>query len=155
MSDLNFRRARLGDLQAIVAMLADDELGRAREVVSDPVDPAYVAAYERIDADPNQLLAVMEREGRVIGTLQLSFLTHLARQGAIRAQIEAVRVAREARGKGLGEAMFRWAIDEARARGCHMVQLTSDKARPEAHGFYEKLGFEASHLGFKMGLAKT
>ena len=147
-----FRRATQDDLPAIIAMLADDPLGQSREVVSDPVDSAYVEAFARIDSDPNQLLAVAERDGTVIGTLQLSFLTHLARRGAIRAQIEAVRAARTARGEGLGEAMFRWAIDKARARGCHMVQLTTDKARPDAHRFYERLGFEASHIGYKLGL---
>lgn len=147
-----FRRATQDDLPAIIAMLADDPLGQNRELVSDQVDRAYVEAFARIDRDPNQLLAVAERDGAVIGTLQLSFLTHLARRGAIRAQIEAVRVARTARSEGLGEAMFLWAIDEARARGCHMMQLTTDKARPDAHRFYEKLGFEASHVGYRLGL---
>ncbi|MDO5530231.1 MAG: GNAT family N-acetyltransferase [Paracoccus sp. (in: a-proteobacteria)] len=151
--EVSFRRAEKDDLPAIIAMLADDALGQSREIISDPPDAAYLDAFARIDSDPNQFLAVMtEPGGAVIGTLQLSFLSHLARRGAMRCQIEAVRVASDARGGGLGEKMFRWAIDEARKRGCAMVQLTTDKARPEAHAFYEKLGFEATHLGFKLAL---
>ncbi len=153
MAELLFRRARRDDLPRIVAMLADDALGKTREVLSDPVDPAYVAAFDAIDSDPNQFLAVATRkDGRVIGTLQLTFLTHLARRGAKRAQIEAVRVASTERGGGVGEKMFRWAIAEARARGCAMVQLTTDKRRPDAHAFYARLGFTPSHLGLKLSL---
>jgi GNAT superfamily N-acetyltransferase len=153
MAEFVFRRATQDDLPAIVAMLAYDELGKSREILSDPVDHAYVAAFEIIDSDPNQLLTVTTRpDGRVIGTLQLTFLTHLARRGAMRAQIEAVRVASNERGGGVGEKMFRWAIAEARSRGCTLVQLTTDQRRPDAHAFYGKLGFTPSHLGFKLAL---
>ena len=148
-----FRRATRADLPAIIALLADDALGQGREVVSDPVDTAYVTAFERIDRDPNQMLAVMtDADGQVIGTLQLTYLAHLARRGALRAQIEAVRVARSARGQGLGAQMFAWAIAQARAQGCALVQLTTDNARPEAHDFYRRLGFVGSHVGFKLAL---
>lgn len=153
MAEFVFRRAARDDLPDIVAMLADDDLGKSREILSDPVDQAYAAAFEIIDRDPNQLLTVTTRQdGQVIGTLQLSFLTHLARRGALRAQIEAVRVARTERGSEVGEKMFRWAIAEARSRGCAMVQLTTDRQRPDAHAFYSKLGFIPSHLGFKLAL---
>jgi GNAT superfamily N-acetyltransferase len=153
MAEVVFRRAVQDDLPAIVAMLADDDLGRSRETVSDPVDPAYVAAFGAIDKDPNQLLIVATGpDGRVIGTLQLTFLIHLALRGTRRAQIEAVRVASQARGGGIGEKMFLWAIAEARSRRCSMVQLTTDQRRPEAHAFYRKLGFIPSHTGFKLPL---
>jgi GNAT superfamily N-acetyltransferase len=153
MTEPQFRRATRADLPAIIALLADDALGQGREVVSDPVDAAYVTAFDRIDCDPNQMLAVMtDAQGQVIGTLQLTYLAHLARRGALRAQIEAVRVARVARGQGLGAQMFHWAIGQARAQGCALVQLTTDNARPEAHDFYRRLGFVGSHLGFKLAL---
>jgi GNAT superfamily N-acetyltransferase len=153
MAEFVFRRATQDDLPDIVAMLADDVLGKSREILSDPVDQAYVAAFEIIDSDPNQLLTVTTRpDGRVIGTMQLTFLTHLAPRGAMRAQIEAVRVASNERGSGVGEKMFRWAIAEARSRGCTMVQLTTDQRRLEAHAFYSKIGFIPSHVGFKLAL---
>lgn len=150
---LIFRRASLTDVPRIVALLADDDLGKSREVLFDPLDTAYVEAFGRIDMDPNQLLVVMEhRERGVIGTMQLTFLNHLTHKGSIRAQIEAVRVASGERGGGLGARMFEWAIKEARARGCSLVQLTTDRQRPEAHAFYAKLGFVPSHVGFKLPL---
>lgn len=149
---LNMRPARRDDLPAIVAMLADDPLGATREDLRDPLPDTYLAAFEAISASPNQVLAVAERDGAVVGTMQLAFLPGLARRGAWRGQIEAVRVAAGARGAGLGRAMFEWAIMECRQRGCALVQLTSDNARPEAHRFYERLGFVASHVGFKLPL---
>ncbi|ANY10423.1 GNAT family N-acetyltransferase [Pseudonocardia sp. HH130630-07] len=131
-------------------MLADDPLGAGRE---DPADPApYRAAFERIDADPSELLLVADSAGTVVGTLQLSLLPGLARRGALRAQIEAVRVAADRRGAGLGETMVRYAADEARRRGAVLVQLTSDRSRTGAHRFYERLGFVASHEGYKLPL---
>ncbi|WP_408638229.1 GNAT family N-acetyltransferase [Nonomuraea corallina] len=148
---LLFRAARRDDLPAIVAMLADDPLGARRE--GDPGDPRYLAAFERIDADPYDELIVAERDGKVIGTMQLSYLAGLSRLGAERCQIEAVRVAASARGQGLGRRMIRWGIDRARARGCVMVQLTSDKSRADAHRFYDSLGFTASHEGYKLALS--
>lgn len=144
------RRARVTDLPAILALLADDALGAGRE---DPTDIArYRAAFDQIDADPAQLLAVAEVAGRVVGTLQLTFIPGLSRGGALRGQIEAVRVARDQRGAGLGRAMMDWAIAECRDRGCALVQLTTDRARPDAHRFYDGLGFVPSHLGYKLTL---
>jgi GNAT superfamily N-acetyltransferase len=147
-----FRPARAEDLPAIVALLAEDVLGATREAPGPTLDPAYSAAFEAIAADPNQLLAVAELAGEVVGTLQLSFIPGLARRGALRGQIEAVRVAARHRGAGLGEAMLGWAIAACRARGCALVQLTSDKARSDAHRFYERLGFRATHEGYKLAL---
>ena len=109
-------------------------------------------AFEAIDADPNQLLAVAEDDRGVIGTLQLSFIPGLSRKGAWRGQIEAVRVARDCRSEGLGRRMIEWAIAQCRGRDCALVQLTTDKARPDAHRFYEQLGFVASHIGYKLSL---
>lgn len=146
------RRASVQDLPAIVALLADDPLGAAREDASLPLADCYTRAFAAIDADPNQLLAVATREGAVIGCLQLTFLPGLSRRGAWRGQIESVRVARDARGLGLGRQMIDWAIATCRSRGCTLVQLTSDSARPEAHRFYTDLGFSSSHVGFKLTL---
>ncbi|NDL59403.1 GNAT family N-acetyltransferase [Phytoactinopolyspora mesophila] len=131
-------------------MLADDPLGAAREAPEEL--ERYVAAFETIDADPHQFLAVAERDGEVVGTFQLTFISGLSRQGATRAQLEAVRVHSSARGSGLGRQLISWAIDEARRRGAALVQLTSDASRSDAHRFYERLGFEASHTGFKLAL---
>ncbi|TQS43018.1 GNAT family N-acetyltransferase [Cryptosporangium phraense] len=150
---VDLRRARRDDLPELLALLAADQLGTHRE---NPDDPApYEAAFAAIDADPAQLLVAAEADGRVIGTFQLTIIPGLARRGARRAQIEAVRVAAEYRGRGLGAAMMRWAIDEARRRGCALVQLTSDKSRTDAHRFYERLGFARSHDGFKLRLSEA
>ncbi|HEY3535659.1 MAG TPA: GNAT family N-acetyltransferase [Pedococcus sp.] len=144
------RRARREDIAALVALIAQDQLGATRE---DPGDPAaYLRAFEAIDADPAQTLVVAERDGEVVGTLQLSVIPGLARQGALRGQVEPVRVAEGQRGQGLGEAMVRWAVAESRRRGCALVQLTTDKSRVDAHRFYERLGFVASHEGMKLRL---
>lgn len=150
MSTRFFRRATRADVPGIVAMLSDDALGAKRES-PDELTP-YVAAFEVIDADPHQVLAVCEVEGQVVGTLQLTFTHGLSRRGATRATIEAVRVHRDMRGTGLGTTMIRWAIEQARERGCGMVQLTTDATRKDAHRFYERLGFEPTHIGFKMML---
>ena len=152
MTSLIFRRAISGDLAALVALLADDLIGRERESPGTPLDPCYAAAFSAIDRDPNQLLAVAERDGWVIGVLQLSFIPGLTRRGMWRGQIEGVRVAASARRDGVGRAMLEWAIEECRKRGCGMVQLTSDKRRAAAHGFYEALGFRATHEGYKLSL---
>jgi GNAT superfamily N-acetyltransferase len=147
------REARREDVPAIVALIAADQLGATRDGVRDETDrEAYEQAFGAIDADPGHLLLVAESGGEVVGTIQLSFLPGLARRGALRAQIEAVRVAESTRGSGLGGAMMTWAIDEARRRGCALVQLTSDKSRTDAHRFYERLGFVASHEGMKLKL---
>lgn len=145
-----FRRARAADLPAILALLADDALGAGREAPND-IAP-YQVAFAAIEADPAQLLAVADDDGRVVGTLQLTLIPGLARACALRGQIEAVRVARDRRGSGLGRAMMEWAIAECRDRGCALVQLTSDRARADAHRFYDGLGFTASHLGYKLDL---
>jgi GNAT superfamily N-acetyltransferase len=147
------RRARLEDVAAIVRLLGADQLGATRDGVHDAGDlAAYEEAFRVIDADPAHLLLVADSGGTVVGTMQLSFLPGLARRGALRAQVEAVRVADSTRGTGIGGAMMQWAIAEARRRGCALVQLTSDKTRTDAHRFYERLGFAASHEGMKLKL---
>jgi len=150
---VELRRAELDDLPALVELLAADQLGATRDGITSPDDDrAYRKAFDAIDADPGQLLVTATADGEVVGTLQLSFLPGLARRGALRAQIEAVRVRHDLRGDGLGSAMIGWAVEEARRRGCALVQLTSDKTRVEAHRFYGRLGFTASHEGFKLSL---
>ncbi|MFF0201032.1 GNAT family N-acetyltransferase [Streptomyces sp. NPDC005017] len=150
MADLEIRHATTEDLPAIVAMLADDPLGARRESPDD-LTP-YLAAFERLAADPNQHQVVAVREGRVVGTLQLTVIPGLSRRGATRSIIEAVRVHAEERGSGLGSQFIEWAVEESRRQGCHLVQLTSDASRTDAHRFYERLGFTGSHVGFKLGL---
>ncbi len=146
------RRATEADLPAIVAMLADDGLGATREDPRLPLARGYLDAFAAISADPNQLLAVAELDGEVVGTLQISFLAGLSHQGAWRGQIEAVRVAAGQRGSGLGQRMIEWAVGQCRARGCRMVQLTTHKSRRDAHRFYDRLGFQATHEGYKLAL---
>lgn len=150
MKTITFRTALLTDLPAIVALLADDELGTHRETTGSTLDERYVAAFRAIEADPNQRLVVAVDGELVVGTLQLSFIPGIARTGAWRGQIEAVRIAAPLRDSGVGRQMFEWALSECRSRGCRMVQLTTDKGRPDAHRFYEKLGFVASHEGYKL-----
>ena len=147
------RRAVRPDLPALVALLAADDLGATRDGIRGQADrDAYERAFRAIDADPAQLLVAAESQGQVVATLQLSFIPGLSRRGALRAQIESVRVAPALRGRGLGEALFTWAIAEGRRRGCALVQLTTDKTRAGAHRFYERLGFAASHEGLKLHL---
>jgi GNAT superfamily N-acetyltransferase len=152
-SSITLRRATREDLPAIVGLLVDDPLGRTREAPgrAGELEP-YEAAFATINADPSQLLVVATDGSEVAATMQLSFIPGLARRGAPRAQAEAVRVAASHQNRGLGAAMFRWAIDEARCRGCTVVQLTTDKTRADAHRFYERLGFTASHEGYKLQL---
>jgi GNAT superfamily N-acetyltransferase len=145
-----FRDARREDVPAIVALLADDVLGAEREAAA--TDAAYLTAFEQVDSDPRTRLIVAEEGGQVAGTLQLSMLPGLSRQGMLRAQIEGVRVAAQHRGQGIGRAMIEWAIGQAREHGCGLVQLTSDKRRHDAVRFYESLGFTASHEGLKLPL---
>jgi GNAT superfamily N-acetyltransferase len=147
-----FRDARVDDVATIVRLYADDELGSTREVVSDPPEDGYLRAFQEIVGDPRQRLVVVEDDGELVATLQLSFLPHLVLRGGERAQIEAVRVRSDRRGSGLGEAVFRWAIEVARDRGCVLVQLTTNASRADARRFYERLGFEASHIGMKLAL---
>ncbi|MDV9169199.1 GNAT family N-acetyltransferase [Streptomyces sp. W16] len=150
MGDLEIRAAVTEDVPAIVGMLADDPLGSQRESPDDLVP--YLAALERLTADPNQHLVVAVREGRVVGTLQLTVIPGLSRRGATRSVIEAVRIHADERGSGLGTQLIEWAIAESRRQGCQLVQLTSDATRTETHRFYERLGFTASHVGFKLPL---
>jgi GNAT superfamily N-acetyltransferase len=147
------RRAVLTDVPAIVALLADDDLGATRDGIRAEADLAvYQQAFDAIDRDAAQLLVVGEADGRLVATFQLMFLPGLSHRGGVRAQIESVRVAAELRGLGLGQAMMAWAIDEARRRGCRLVQLSTNKSRSDAHRFYERLGFVASHEGMKLPL---
>ncbi|MFE2518933.1 GNAT family N-acetyltransferase [Streptomyces mirabilis] len=150
MGDLEIRPAASDDVPAIVAMLADDPLGAQRESPDD-LTP-YLAALERLSADPNQHLVVAVREGRVVGTLQLTILPGLSRKGSTRSLIEGVRIHSDERGSGLGTRFIEWAIEESRRQGCQLVELTSDATRTDAHRFYEGLGFTASHVGFKLAL---
>lgn len=147
-ADVIFRSATEADLPAIVALLADDMIGAGREGESG----AYRAAFREVDADPRNHLVVADIGGEVAGTLQLTYIPGVSRMGTERAQIEAVRVAATHRGRGLGREMITWAIDQARARGCGLVQLTSDKRRADAIRFYESLGFQPTHEGLKLPL---
>lgn len=151
---VTFRRATEADLLAIVRLQAEDTLPPGRELTGEPVADCYARAFAAIDGDENQLLAVAEDAGEVIGTLQLTFIPGLSFRGAWRGQIESVRIAAHRRNGGLGAQMIGWAIDQCRARGCHLVQLTSSNSRTDAHRFYERLGFTASHTGFKRKLTE-
>ncbi|MFF9116319.1 GNAT family N-acetyltransferase [Streptomyces massasporeus] len=150
MGDLEIRAAVADDVPAIVAMLADDPLGAQRESPDDLAP--YLSALERLSADPNQRLVVAVREGRIVGTLQLTIVPGLSRRGATRSIVEGVRIHADERGSGLGTELIEWAIEVSRGQGCQLVQLTSDKTRADAHSFYERLGFTGSHTGFKLQL---
>lgn len=149
------RRATRDDLPRIVAMLHDDGLGKRREDPSLPLDARYIAAFERLDGDEDHLMLVLLQDDRVVGYLQLSFIPGLSRRGMLRGHIEAVRIAGDRRGQGLGTILLDHAIDECRRRDCGLVQLTSDKQRTDARRFYERLGFVAAHEGFKLQLTKA
>lgn len=150
--EIAIRKAVLDDLPQVVALLSEDVLGRNRERLGTPVDPAYLVAFEAIDRDPNQFQAVAAGGGRIIGCMQVTFIPGLSHTGAWRGQIEGVRVAEAERGHGLGRRMIGWAVDLCRDRGCGLVQLTSDKQRSDAIRFYGSLGFSPSHEGFKLKL---
>jgi GNAT superfamily N-acetyltransferase len=147
---IRIRPATAADVGAIVIMLADDPLGATRETPDDLAP--YEAAFATVERDSNQVLVVAERDGEVIGTLQLTYIPGLSRRGATRAVLEAVRVAAPARGAGVGALLVEWAVADARERGAVLVQLTSDRTRAGAHRFYERLGFEATHVGYKLAL---
>lgn len=150
MTNIGIRPAVVDDIPAIVAMLADDALGASRESPDDLAP--YLAAYERLQSDPNQFLVVAVRGDMVVGTLQLTVIPGLSRRGSTRSIIEGVRVHGSERGQGLGQQLIEWAVEESRRQDCQLVQLTSDAARPDAHRFYERLGFVGSHIGFKLQL---
>lgn len=153
MTDIRFRKAGRADVPAIVAMLADDGLGAGREDASLPLDPGYYTAFEAIDADPNQMLVIAESPaGEPIGTMQLTVLPGLSMKGTWRGQIEAVRIAAPHRGQGLGKVMMDWTEEYFRKRGCGLLQLSTNVTRADAHRFYARLGFEASHVGMKRKL---
>ncbi|SHJ66273.1 GNAT family N-acetyltransferase [Pseudozobellia thermophila] len=150
---MKYRKATTNDVFTIVEMIADDSLGRKRENLTIPLARSYYDAFERIDSDPNQELMVVENgDGQIIAVFQMTFIPYLTYQGGIRAQIEGVRVHKKHRGLGIGKAIFQWAIQRAKERKAHLLQLTTDKKRPDAIRFYESLGFKATHQGMKMHL---
>jgi ribosomal protein S18 acetylase RimI-like enzyme len=150
-SPVTLRRARRDDVGVIVAMLADDHLGRARERIEDPLPSSYFRAFEAVDRDPNfQLMVAVDANDAVVGCLQLCIMPGLSSQGASRALIEDVRVAAHCRNLGIGEQMVRWAIAEARAKACKLIELLTHNSRIDAQRFYVKLGFQASHVGMTM-----
>jgi GNAT superfamily N-acetyltransferase len=149
---INFRQASIEDLPLIVGMLADDILGRQRELSEDPLPKSYIQAFREIDADPSNELIVAELDGDVIGTMQLTLTPSISFRGGKRCTVESVRVDEKHRGKGIGREMMLWAIDRAREKGCVSMQLTTHKDRVGAHRFYESLGFSKSHIGMKLKL---
>ncbi|HZH89684.1 MAG TPA: GNAT family N-acetyltransferase [Pyrinomonadaceae bacterium] len=153
---LNFsiRGATRDDVPEIVRLLADDPLGSRRENYQNPLPQSYYAAFDEINRDPHNQLVIAEVGSVVVGTLQLTFIPYLTYQGGKRAQIEAVRVDRQYRSYGIGGKLFEWAIIRAREEQCHMVQLTTNNTRSDAHRFYERLGFVASHSGMKLELKR-
>lgn len=146
------RRAAEADLSAVIALIAEDTIPEGREDASEPLDPRYRQAFAAIAADPNQLLAVGEIDGEVVAFLQLTFIPGLSFRGAWRGHVESVRVARHLRGRGLGSELIGWAVERCRERDCRLVQLMSSKPRTDAHRFYERLGWQPSHFGFKLHL---
>ncbi|MEV7331587.1 GNAT family N-acetyltransferase [Micromonospora sp. NPDC093244] len=150
MTDVTYREAARADLPAVIALLADDVLGKARDFTV--VDEAYERAFAAISADPRNQLIVAEQDGELVGCLQITYIPGLGRHGAERSLIESVRVRSDRRGQGLGRELMTWAVDQARQRGCALVQLTTDKAREDARRFYLSLGFVASHEGMKLAL---
>jgi ribosomal protein S18 acetylase RimI-like enzyme len=153
MGEIRFRNATRDDLPAIVRLLADDDLGRTRERVAEPLPRPYLEAFERAEAQAGNRHIVAELDGAVVACLQLIILPGLSRLGMLRAQLEGIRVAKELRGQGVGTLLLRYAIEEARREGCRLVQLTSDLQRPETQRLYQKLGFHATHIGMKLRLA--
>lgn len=149
---LGFRVATGADLQALVGLLADDSLSATRSGHTEIVTPAVAAAFSAIANDPNHQVLVVERDGALAGSLQLSFIPGLTRGGMWRALVEAVRVAGPLRGQGIGAALLQEAIRRAQEHGCGLIQLTTDKRRGAAQRFYARLGFVASHEGMKREL---
>lgn len=149
---MNIRRATIADLNHIIILISDDKLGNSRELLTTPLPKEYINAFRAINSDRNQDLVVLEEDDAIIGTLQLTFIQYLTYRGGVRAQIEAVRIRRDKRGQGLGRLLFLWAIKQAEHKNAHLVQLTTDKQRPEALAFYQKMGFIPSHEGMKLHL---
>ena len=154
MSDkeITFRLAERGDIPSIVRMLADDDLGSQRERYENPLPESYYTAFEKINNDPNHELIVAELNEEVIGTLHLMFLPSITFRGGLRAQVESVRVDRKYQNQGIGTEMMHWTIERAKSRAAHVLQLTTHNSRSDAHRFYERFGFNASHTGMKLTL---
>jgi ribosomal protein S18 acetylase RimI-like enzyme len=151
ISPVTIRRARRGDVGIIVGMLADDPLGNARERLEDPLPPSYFAAFDALESDPNINLVVAEdADGTVVGCLQLCVLQGLSSQGASRGLIEDVRVAAHCRSRGIGEQLVQWAVAQARAKGCKLIELLTNNSRLDAQRFYKRLGFLPSHVGMTL-----
>ncbi|WP_144391991.1 GNAT family N-acetyltransferase [Pleionea sediminis] len=150
--EILFRTAESGDLEALIHLLADDPLGTQREDISHPINQRYVESFKAIRQDPNNQLIVATVENRVIGMLQITFIPYLTHIGTWRCQVEGVRIHKEYRGKGLGKMLLDYATQEAKTKGCKIIQLTSDKQRPDALKFYTNLGFKATHEGFKKSI---
>lgn len=151
-TEIAIRRADRDDVKAIVEIIADNPIGQKRESIGEDIDQRYYEAFDLINEDPKQILIVAEFEGNVVGTMQISFLVNMSVRGSKRALIEAMHVCSRYRNHGIGHYMMNWAISEAKARGCRIVQLTSNKERLDAHRFYKDLGFKATHEGFKLQL---
>lgn len=151
--NLDYRQATEGDISVLIQMLSDDALGKLREDHSTPLNPCYLTAMKHIQNDPNNELTVVEYDGEIVGMLQLTFIPYLTYKGSWRCLIEGVRIKKQFRGQGLGTQFFEWAIERAKEKKCHIIQLTSDKQRADAIRFYENLGFTASHEGFKLKLS--
>lgn len=153
--NIKFRIAEESDLENLVTLLAEDLLGSKREDVSRPLNSKYRIAFQNIVSDQNNELIVIEVANKIAGMLQLTYIPYLTHMGTWRCLVEGVRISTEHRGQGLGEQLFKWAIDRAKEKGCKLVQLTSDKMRPDALRFYEKLGFDATHEGFKLKISHS
>ena len=150
---MHFRIAQQGDLSKIVSMLADDPLGSQREEFTDPLKPCYIDAFSHIQADPiNEIIVAVAEDDQLLGFLQITYIPNLTLQGSWRAQLEGVRVNASKRSEGIGKALIEHAIQRAKAKDCHMVQLTSNSTRKDALRFYESLGFIPSHVGFKLNI---
>jgi GNAT superfamily N-acetyltransferase len=150
--NLTFRDAAKADISELVKLLSNDHLGAKREDLSTPLNQRYINAFKRIDKDPNNELTIVESNGDLVGMLQLTFIPYLTHIGSSRCLIESVRISKNYRGQGLGTNFINWAIARAKEKSCSIVQLTSDKQRPDALRFYESLGFKATHEGFKLKL---
>jgi ribosomal protein S18 acetylase RimI-like enzyme len=152
-NELIFRLAKEEDLIEIVRMLSDDSLGATREKFENNLSDNYIKAFKSIQGDSNQELTVVELNGEKVATFQLTFIQYLTHQGGLRAQVEAVRTNSNYRGQGIGTKVFNYIIERAKEKGCHLLQLTSDKKRTEAIKFYEAMGFNATHEGMKLKLS--
>lgn len=151
-TEITFREAKAEDLERIVEMLSDDLLGSKRERFELPLPSSYIKAFKAIEDDPNNELIVVHYESKIVGVLQITFMPYITHQGGWRATVEGVRISSDVRGMGVGSQMIEYAIARAKERGCHLIQLTTDKQREDALRFYERLGFNATHEGFKMKL---